>query len=75
MNKEFQSLHCETMVSKDGVLFSDQKVLKEVEKNESIYLKSMFKKEKGSKKHAKEAAAAAVAATAQANEEGDDPLF
>lgn len=55
INKEFESLQCETRVSKESVLFSDPKVLKEVEKNESMYLKSMFKKEKTTKKQAKEA--------------------
>ena len=44
INKEYGAVHCEVKVNREAVLFNDAKVVRDVEKQEAKYLKSMFKK-------------------------------
>lgn len=44
INASMKALQCEAEISREGILFTDKKVVKQVEKNESKYLKSLFKK-------------------------------
>ena len=44
INKEYASLHCDIQVNKDSIVFSDTKIVREVEKSENKYMKSVFKK-------------------------------
>jgi hypothetical protein len=44
INVSLKALQCETEVNREGILFTDKKVVKQVEKNESKYLKALFKK-------------------------------
>jgi hypothetical protein len=44
INKEYATLHCDIQVNKDSIVFTDTKVVREVEKSENKYMKSVFKK-------------------------------
>ena len=44
INQEYASLHCDIQVNKDSIVFTDTKVVREVEKSENKYMKSVFKK-------------------------------
>ena len=44
INKEYAALSCEIQVNRDAVVFADTKVVREVEKSETKYMKSVFKK-------------------------------
>lgn len=44
INKEYATLHFDIQVNKDSIVFTDTKVVREVEKSENKYMKSVFKK-------------------------------
>ncbi len=53
-NSSLKSLQCESEVAREGINFTDKKVVKQVEKNESKYIKSLFKKSTATSKPAVE---------------------
>ncbi len=53
-NASLKSLQCESEVAREGINFTDKKVVKQVEKNESKYIKPLFKKSSATSKPAVE---------------------
>jgi len=53
-NASLKSIQCESEVAREGIYFIDKRVVKKVEKNESKYIKSLFKKSTASSKPAVE---------------------